>query len=359
MNDRTRTLRKVLIGIIAWILLPSSIQAASALFTWDPPETYEDGTPLGELSGYRLYHGLTSGIYTNHIDVGNSNTVRYSDLLSGCSNYFAVTAIDGLGTESDFSSELAIYVFPSIIISTNELLVIEGTSSTFQVRLDAYPIGIVTSRVSRVNGGNCYLGVIDGATLVFSPSNWNSNQTVTIAALYDPVKTNRTAIFKFAGDGLLSGSIVISSVGEAQNPTESEDQRDIDGNGIPDAWEIYYFGGINVRSSYDDFEPDGVSNFHEYIAGTDPTDAESRPLLGIRTTDDKVEVYFLTIEAYGAGYLGKSRFYTLESRPDLVLGAWEEIPTATNIIARNQTFTYLESSSDSNMCFYRIVIRLY
>jgi hypothetical protein len=44
---------------------------------------------------------------------------------------------------------------------------------------------------------------------------------------------------------------------------------DMDGNGLPDAWEIANFGHIGV-DPYDDADHDGLNNLQEYQAGSDP-----------------------------------------------------------------------------------------
>lgn len=49
---------------------------------------------------------------------------------------------------------------------------------------------------------------------------------------------------------------------------------DSDGDGLPDAWELQFFGGL-AQSGTDEFDGDGFSNVSEYLAGTDPRDANS------------------------------------------------------------------------------------
>jgi hypothetical protein len=46
---------------------------------------------------------------------------------------------------------------------------------------------------------------------------------------------------------------------------------------LPDAWEVRYFGSLNVSQGLDnqDFDGDGLSDWYEYLAGTDPTKPDS------------------------------------------------------------------------------------
>lgn len=50
---------------------------------------------------------------------------------------------------------------------------------------------------------------------------------------------------------------------------------DSNGNGIPDNWEILFFGAITNVTDQTDFDRDGLSDFREYLSGTDPTDPDS------------------------------------------------------------------------------------
>ncbi len=47
---------------------------------------------------------------------------------------------------------------------------------------------------------------------------------------------------------------------------------DSDNDGLPDAWEIQYFGSITAQNGSGDPDLDGKTNFQEYQNGTDPTD---------------------------------------------------------------------------------------
>jgi hypothetical protein len=49
---------------------------------------------------------------------------------------------------------------------------------------------------------------------------------------------------------------------------------DSNGNGIPDWWEMQYFGNLN-QSAAGDYDGDGVDNLDEYLEGTNPTNAAS------------------------------------------------------------------------------------
>src|SRR5207249_4120365 len=52
--------------------------------------------------------------------------------------------------------------------------------------------------------------------------------------------------------------------------------RDDDNDGLPDAWEQQYFGNPTIAVASDDDDGDGFSNLAEYLAGTNPRDADSR-----------------------------------------------------------------------------------
>jgi subtilisin family serine protease len=50
---------------------------------------------------------------------------------------------------------------------------------------------------------------------------------------------------------------------------------DADNNGLPDWWELQYFGHLTGTNPNADADHDGMSNLQEWLAGTNPTNASS------------------------------------------------------------------------------------
>jgi len=92
-------------------------------------------------------------------------------------------------------------------VSTNHLAVPEGGTNDFTVRLTAQPTNNLTITVSRASGGDSDLTVSAGSSLVFTPTNWNLLQTVSISASSDEDVANGQADFILSG-GDMTNQIV-------------------------------------------------------------------------------------------------------------------------------------------------------
>ncbi|MEW6519000.1 MAG: tandem-95 repeat protein [Thermodesulfobacteriota bacterium] len=97
------------------LLFSAVAQANEAKFGWSPnTET--------NLAGYRIYYGIASGSYTNTVDVGNPPaidgqvTAILSGFTAGVTYYFAATAYDTDGFESDYSTEV-VWTVPVEVVS--------------------------------------------------------------------------------------------------------------------------------------------------------------------------------------------------------------------------------------------------
>ncbi len=80
-------------------LFPGRLGASALTLAWDP-NTEDD------LAGYSVYYGIQSGNYDSVIDAGNVAQYTVSNLEPETHYYFAVTAYDTSGNESDLSEEV-------------------------------------------------------------------------------------------------------------------------------------------------------------------------------------------------------------------------------------------------------------
>ena len=83
--------------------------SGSIALSWNAPTQNEDGSPLTDLAGYKVYYGTSSNNYTHEIDVGNVTSINLSNLAPG-TYYFRLAAYDQSGNESDPSNEIWRYV---------------------------------------------------------------------------------------------------------------------------------------------------------------------------------------------------------------------------------------------------------
>jgi hypothetical protein len=74
--------------------------AASLILNWD-------ASTSPSVTGYYVYYGTSSGIYSYKVDAGNNTSLTLSNLTCGVTYYFAATAYDANGDESLFSSEVS------------------------------------------------------------------------------------------------------------------------------------------------------------------------------------------------------------------------------------------------------------
>jgi hypothetical protein len=66
-----------------------------------------DASPDPDVVGYYIYYGAASGDFTNRVSVGNVTSATVSNLAEGALYFFAATARNTSGLESDFSNEVS------------------------------------------------------------------------------------------------------------------------------------------------------------------------------------------------------------------------------------------------------------
>jgi hypothetical protein len=73
------------------------------------------------VTGYNVYYGVASRTYTNKLDAGSATNVTVKGLIRGSTYFFAATAYNLLGVESDYSSEVS-YAVPLPRPKTNRVV---------------------------------------------------------------------------------------------------------------------------------------------------------------------------------------------------------------------------------------------
>jgi hypothetical protein len=124
---------------------------------------------------------------------------------------------------------------------------------------------------------------------------------------------------------------------------------DTNANGIPDWWELHYFGGRTNGMSVADNDGDSSNNLNEFGAGTDPTNALSCFVVSgfeVRSVDASVIIRWSSVA-------GKT--YTLQRATNL-LTALTFTPVATHIPATPPVNVWTNTIIGSRTLFYRVVV---
>ena len=143
----------------------------------------------------------------------------------------------------------------------------EGDTATFLVKLKGPPVNPITVTVART-GGDSDIIVQDGASLDFDDTDWDNYQQVTLSANEDTDQVDGSATISCSAANWETKDVTAN---------EMDNDPDSDSDGLPDDWELSYFGDLSHGPDGDDDTGggDGMTNYEEWVAGTDPTDNTS------------------------------------------------------------------------------------
>lgn len=105
-NNKMEFLRKIATLNLLFFFSVFSISisfAADIWIIWDP-----NNEP--DIAGYKVYFGKKSRVYENSINVGNVTSYNLRNLNLDTIYFFAVTAYDTNGLESDYSEEIGVMI---------------------------------------------------------------------------------------------------------------------------------------------------------------------------------------------------------------------------------------------------------
>jgi hypothetical protein len=234
--------------------------------------------------------------------------------------FYSVVVSDTVGAISSPSARLTPLITPVITQQPLSQSVPPGGTAVFSASAtNAYPLPL-SFRWRR--GG---VGVV--TNIVFDRTDFLviTNVSISVTGSYTVVITN------------LGGQAPVSSAAVLTLATDS------DGDGIPDSWESAY--GLSPANASDrdlDADLDGVSNWQEYIAGTDPTNAASFLKVSLNAILGQAEISFSA---------ASNKTYTLQYTDQLDNRAWSKL---ADILARtnNRVETILDPTWTTHR-FYR------
>lgn len=104
-----------------------SANAASVTLAWD-------NSPETDVTAYRVYVGTVSRGYSTTTTVSNVTSLRLTNLVAGVKYYFAVTARNLAGLESDYSQEISFTPSTAPVVPPN------GATLTLRVNSQRQPV---------------------------------------------------------------------------------------------------------------------------------------------------------------------------------------------------------------------------
>ena len=119
-------LKSVLLILFSALFMQlSALAVQSVNLTWDPSTSTN-------IMGYNIYYGTASGAYTKSVSVGNVTNAVISGLVDGTTYYFAATAYDNTGSESDFSNETT-RAIPSVATLSMKTVGTQGAATSIVI----------------------------------------------------------------------------------------------------------------------------------------------------------------------------------------------------------------------------------
>ena len=118
------------LGAILALAAAYSAEASSLRLAWSPSNS-------PDIVEYRVYVGTLPGLYPTAVSAGNLTSLSLTNLVPGTTYHFAVTAVNRVGLESDFSAPVS-GIAP--LVSGPGVAGAITTGGSFEVRVQGSPL---------------------------------------------------------------------------------------------------------------------------------------------------------------------------------------------------------------------------
>ncbi|MDH2429014.1 glycoside hydrolase family 6 protein [Sphaerisporangium sp. TRM90804] len=146
----------------------------------------------------------------------DSDTTNGTRTVNVAASGLASVAVTATEADDDTSSGTQ-----SLVVTPTSVSVPEGSTATYSVRLSRQPTASVSVASAAASGGDADITVSAGSSLTFTTSNWNTAQTVRLAAAQDSDQTNGTRTINVSSSGLTSVAVAATEADDdgVTNPT--------------------------------------------------------------------------------------------------------------------------------------------
>ncbi len=262
---KSRIVCALLVAIVlGFLVFSGSVFAASVTLGWSP-------SGEADLAGYKLYYGTASRSYTASVNVGNRTSYTLPGLLDGRVYYFAATAYNASGIESEYSNEATCSTPTGCAYSispTTQSFGASGGTASVAVSTQSgcsWSAASGISWITIVSGGSGTGNGTVGYTV--SPNSTTSTRTAAVTIAGQILTVNEAAaagtstgsftITASAGQGgsiSPSGSITVASGGSRTFTIKPNNQRYAILNLVVDGVSIgpfstYTFGNVTANHS--------------------------------------------------------------------------------------------------------------
>jgi hypothetical protein len=164
--------------------------------------------PDGSIAKVEFWVDGSAGQALAGTDTTSPYSFSWANVPAG-SYSLTARAFDNKGATAD-SAPVGITVDPNlgptVKASATSVSVDEGKTATYGLTLSAAPTANVTVATARTSGSTV-LSVTGGASLTFTPANWNVAQNVTVTSAADTDANNDTAVFTSTATGYTSAAV--------------------------------------------------------------------------------------------------------------------------------------------------------